>query len=307
VEPFLLQEKEATCDSGCLLVLRIREAGEGLLPAAKSARATWPFVLIDVGALGEFRTLGALRRLGGFRALREFRTLRALGEFRTLRTLGEFRALRRLGGFRALRTLAFIVVAAGAWRMRRSRGPSTWLAVMTEPCGELFKVDALVVIRIQAAKDGGYALGISAFKGGKGSKLVGIEASIITRDFCKFFFALGFESGSAGIAGSFSLFSGELAVTIRIKFRDMGGATLGTGIPAGFLGGLALFFVNFPVFVEVKLRKHFRQFAVTEGSITAGIGQTDADGKHGNGEVFKFHNGLGVNNLLLEGLTALRV
>ena len=274
MEPFLLQEKEATCDSGCLLVLRIREAGEGLLPAAKSAGATWPFVLIDVGALGEFRTLGALRRLGGFRALR---------------------------------TLAFIVVAAGAWRMRRSRGPSTWLAVMTESCGELFKVDALVVIRIQAAKDGGYALGISAFKGGKGSKLVGIEASIITRDFCKFFFALGFESGSAGIAGSFSLFSGELAVTIRIKFRDMGGATLGTGIPAGFLGGLALFFVNFPVFVEVKLRKHFRQFAVTEGSITAGIGQTDADGKHGNGEVFKFHNGLGVNDLLLEGLTALRV
>ncbi|MEC9056138.1 MAG: hypothetical protein VX633_12565 [Verrucomicrobiota bacterium] len=87
----------------------------------------------------------------------------------------------------------------------------------------------------------------------------------------------------------------------------MGGATFGTGSPAGFLGGLALFFVNFPVFVEVKLRKHFRQFAVTEGSITAGIGKTDADGKHGNGEVFKFHNGLGVNVLLLEGLTVLRV
>ena len=200
---------------------------EGLLPTAESAGSARSFVLIvliDVRALrtlGEFR---ALRRLGGFRALREFRALRALGEFRALRTLGEFRALRRLGGFRTLgefrtfRALAFIVVAAGAWRLRRSGETSAWLAVMTEPCGELFKVDALVVIRVQTAKDGSDALRVSAFKGRKGSKFVGIEASIITRDFCKFFFTLGFESSPAGIAGSFSLFSGEFAITIRVKF-----------------------------------------------------------------------------------------
>ena len=81
----------------------------------------------------------------------------------------------------------------------------------------------------------------------------------------------------------------------------------GTGSPAGLLGGLALFFVNFPVFVEVKLRKHFRQFAVTEGPIATGIGKTDANGEHGNGEVSKFHNDLGVNVLLLGGLTVLRL
>ena len=186
--------------------MRIREAVEGLLPTAESAGSARSFVLIvliDVRALGEFRAL------------------RTLGELRALRTLGEFRALRRLGGFRALRefrALAFIVVAAGAWRLRRSGETSAWLAVMTEPCGELFKVDALVVIRVQTAKDGSDALRVSAFKGRKGSKFVGIEASIITRDFCKFFFTLGFESSPAGIAGSFSLFSGEFAITIRVKF-----------------------------------------------------------------------------------------
>ena len=174
--------------------MRIREAVEGLLPTAESAGSARSFVLI---------------------VLIDVRALRTLGEFRALRRLGGFRTL---GEFRTFRALAFIVVAAGAWRLRRSGETSAWLAVMTEPCGELFKVDALVVIRVQTAKDGSDALRVSAFKGRKGSKFVGIEASIITRDFCKFFFTLGFESSPAGIAGSFSLFSGEFAITIRVKF-----------------------------------------------------------------------------------------
>ena len=180
--------------------MRIREAVEGLLPTAESAGSARSFVLIVLIVLIDVRAL------------------RTLGEFRALRRLGGFRALREFRTFRTFRALAFIVVAAGAWRLRRSGETSAWLAVMTEPCGELFKVDALVVIRVQTAKDGSDALRVSAFKGRKGSKFVGIEASIITRDFCKFFFTLGFESSPAGIAGSFSLFSGEFAITIRVKF-----------------------------------------------------------------------------------------
>jgi hypothetical protein len=83
---------------------------------------------------------------------------------------------------------------------------STRLTAMAEASGEFFKVNAFIVIRIQSVKDGGHALGISAFERGKGGKFVGVKASVITCNFRKIFLALGFKGGPAGFAGAFPLF-----------------------------------------------------------------------------------------------------
>jgi hypothetical protein len=94
----------------------------------------------------------------------------------------------------------------GARRARGMGTMSTRLTAMAEASGEFFKVNAFIVIRIQSVKDGGHALGISAFERGKGGKFVGVKASVITCNFRKIFLALGFKGGPAGFAGAFPLF-----------------------------------------------------------------------------------------------------
>jgi len=157
--------------------------------------------------------------------------------------------------------------------------------VVTEASGEFVKADTLVIVRVQATKNRSDTFWISSFKGRKRCKLICVETSIFTSDFGKLFLSVSLQGCSPSVPGTFPLLIGELAVSIGVKFCDMSGTALRTGGPARLLGSLALFFVNDSIFVEIELREHFWQFAVTEGAVSVGIGKAEAEGKTGKSEV----------------------
>ena len=163
---------------------------------------------------------------------------------------------------------------------------SSRLAAVAETSGEFRKVNALVVIRIHSAKDGGHALSIPARKRGQGRKFVSIETAVFACDLRKLLLALGLKGVPAGFTSGFLLLPGEFPIAICIEFSDVGSTAFGPGGAAGFLGGLTLLFVDFSIFVEVELFKNLGELSITKGAIASGIGKPDADGDGGNGEIF---------------------
>jgi hypothetical protein len=218
-----------------------------------------------------FPTLGALWKCRALGALWKCRTLGALWKCRTLGALWKCRTLGTLWKCRALGAL---------WRCRTM---SAGLPVVAEAGGELLEADALIFIRVKSVKDCSYALSISALQWRESGKFVCIETAVFTSNLGKFCFPSLLQGCPPGVPGSFPLFVGELSITIRIEFCNVCFTTFCPGGSASFLGSLALFLINSPIFVEIELLEHFRQLSVTEGPVTVSVGKANAKGQAGKG------------------------